>query len=411
MPSFSLPSRFVLVFAPLALVSTLHCSDSGTQPGSVDAGDTNPGADAGKADTGAKDAGVGDAGGDTGTEQETTIVVHITPGGADPVSIRGDKAPLNWDADAPMVNSGNGTFTYVVPKNIAKLEFKPRYKSTWARGPNYTVEHGKRIDVYPHFFTTSGTVTRGPEFQSAYLAKPRRIWTYLPPTYIENEAARFPVIYMHDGANLFDPNTAFGGVEWKVDETMNAGAESGAIREAIIIGVESTADRIDELTPSKDSSVGTGGHADEYIKMISLELKPKYDQTLRTLTTADQTGIMGSSLGGLVSVYAGAKYAGTFGLVGAMSPSTWWDGRMIIGVVMQMPLQPRPLKFYVDSGDSGASNDDVVNTADLAKAIKGMGYFDGKSLQYVVQQGASHSETYWAQRLPGALAFLLGPGR
>lgn len=400
--------RFFGLFAPLLVLSAVHCGSDSVSPATpaVDAG--TPKSDA-AAPADASSSGGSDAGDSGAPAEETTIVVHVTPS-AEPMFIRGDKAPLNWDADAPMTNLGNGQWSYTVPKDVASMEFKPRFKATWARGPNYVVKHGARVDVYPHFTTTAGTVTRSADFQSAYLPRARKLWTYLPPTYLENEAARFPVIYMHDGANLFDANTAFGGVEWGVDETMNAGAESGAIREAIIIGIDSTADRIDELTPSVDNSVPGGGRAEDYLKMLTLEIKPKMDQTLRTMPGRESTGIMGSSLGGLVSVYAGAKYAATFGFLGAMSPSTWWDNRMILGVVAQMG-QPRPAKVYVDSGNAGVSNDDVVNTADLANAYKTLGYVDGTTMKYVVQQGASHSETYWAQRLPAALAFLLGPGR
>ncbi len=396
------------LLAALLLAGGAHCGEGAQGPGAPDAslegGSSGP--DVSPGEGGTQSDGAPDA---KPKPSETTIVVHVSIS-PDPVFIRGDKTPLSWEADAPMTKTGDGEWTYVVPRDLPALEFKPRYRTTWARGPNYAVKKGSRVDVYPHFFTTQGTVTRGPEFQSAHLPRPRRLWTYLPPTYIENEAARFPVLYMHDGANLFSKDTAFGNVEWTVDETLDAGAESGAIREAIVIGVESTADRIDELTPSVDAGRGDGGRADDYLKMVTLEIKPTIDRTLRTLPARESTGVMGSSLGGLVSVYAGAKYAGVFGFVGAMSPSTWWDNRMILGVVARMgPV--RPLRFYVDSGDSGASNDGVADTRELARALSGIGYAEGTTLKYVVQPGAIHNETYWAQRLPAALAFLLGPGR
>ncbi len=339
----------------------------------------------------------------------TTIVVHASST-TEAMSLRGSQAPLSWEVDLPMRVTGPGEWTYVVPEVRGALEVKPRFRDTWARGPNYLAAKGKRTDLYPHFFTTAGVVTRGPVFQSAYLARPRRVWTYVPPTYVENEAARFPVLYMHDGANLFSRDTAFGGVEWRVDETMDAAAETAKIREAIVVGVESTDARIDELTPTRDASVGAGGKADDYLKMITEELKPGFDRTLRTLPGPESTGILGSSLGGLISVYAGCKQAGTFGFVGAMSPSVWWDNRMLLGVVSALGPS-RPARFYVDSGDSGASQDGMADTAELARRLRGVGYADGTSLKYVVQAGAQHNETYWAERLPGALEFLLGPGR
>jgi predicted alpha/beta superfamily hydrolase len=154
------------------------------------------------------------------------------------------------------------------------------------------------------------------------------------------------------------------------------------------------------------------GKGDLYVKMITDEIKPMVDAALRTLTTRDQTALIGSSLGGLISAYAGVYRSDTFGLIGAMSPSTWWNSTQILGQVATIPQQPqRALKVYVDSGDSGPSNDDVTNTATLAQTYKTDGYVEGTTLHYVVQPGGQHNETYWAQRLPGGLAFLLGPGR
>ena len=180
------------------------------------------------------------------------------------------------------------------------------------------------------------------------------------------------------------------------------------MREAILVGVENTAARIDEYTPTLDTSVGQGGNGDLYLRMLIEELKPKVDAELRTLPGPADTVIIGSSLGGLISSYAGVHHGGVFGCIGAMSPSTWWDNRYILTVVPQTSA-PRPLRVYVDSGDSGPSNDDVTNTADLAAAYRALGYADGSTLKYVVQAGATHTESAWASRLPGAFEFLLGP--
>jgi predicted alpha/beta superfamily hydrolase len=235
------------------------------------------------------------------------------------------------------------------------------------------------------------------------------VWVYLPPTYVENTTARFGVLYMHDAQNLFSPALAFGGNEWKVDETMDAASEDGTIRETIVVGVENTAARMDELTPTADPTYG-GGKADQYLSMLIDEIKPTIDKDLRTLPAREQTGIMGSSLGGLVSSYAGVQRADVFGLVGAMSPSTWWDGTVLLADVATTPTRPsKPVRVYVDSGDSGASNDDVTNTNELAARYRTVGYVDNKDLLHVVQVGGQHNEIYWAQRLPAALAFLLGP--
>jgi predicted alpha/beta superfamily hydrolase len=127
------------------------------------------------------------------------------------------------------------------------------------------------------------------------------------------------------------------------------------------------------------------------------------------LTGREDTFLMGSSLGGLISAYGGARKPSTFGTIGAMSPSTWWDNLMILNVVSTMAAAPsRPLKVYVDVG---TNNDGQSDTDQLASAYRSIGYVDDATLLYVVQQGASHNETYWRQRLPDALRFILGPRR
>ena len=342
----------------------------------------------------------------------TTFRIHYA-GQAGTLSLRGSATPLSWEKSVALAPAADPTVFVFQTKDITQeAEFKPMLGETWSRGPNYRVARGQTVDVYPHFVVAAGKVEKlYPAFVSQKLPSTRNVWAYLPPTYLENTAARMPVMYMHDAQNLFDPASAFGGNEWKVDETMNAGAEDGTIRETIIVGIENTPDRIGELTPTSDPQYG-GGKANAYLAMIAEEVKPKVDKDLRTLPGRADTAIMGSSLGGLVSIYAGVERADVFGLVAAMSPSTWWDNRYIVGHVGTLGQRAaRPLRVYVDSGDTGESNDDVANTKTLADAIAAQGYTSGKDLRYVVAKGAAHNETYWAARLPAALPFVLGPGR
>ena len=337
-----------------------------------------------------------------------TSSVTVPPG---QMGIRGSAGPLTWDKSVPLTVTMPGLYTWSSPDVKTDLEIKPLLGDTWSRGPNYHLKAGTTIDIYPHFVAQHGTVTKQyPSFVSTKLPSTRGVWVYLPPTYIENSDSRFGVLYMHDAQNLFDPAMAFGGNEWKVDETLDAGAEDGSIRETIVVGVENTADRMNELTPTPDMSEGgVGGKADQYLAMITDEIKPAVDKDLRTVPAREQTGIMGSSLGGLVSAYAGVRHADVFGLVGEMSPSTWWDNTMILGQVSTTPMHPaKPARVYVDSGDSGPSSDDVTNTTELAARYRTVGYVDNTTLLHVVQAGGQHNETYWAQRLPNALHFLLG---
>jgi predicted alpha/beta superfamily hydrolase len=340
----------------------------------------------------------------------TTLRIHY-PAGSHTLALRGDGGGLDWDRGVPVTAGADDTYSVTFSDLAAALQCKPLLDdAVWSRGPNYTIEPGATVDVYPHFTTVHGSVEKLiASFHSTLLGNDRTIWAYLPPSYAENPRARFPVVYMHDGQNLFDPALAFGGNEWKVDETLDAGAEDGSIAELVVIGIENTAQRIYEYTPTTDPGTPGGGGGDAYLAMITDELKPEVDALLRTLPDRAHTGMVGSSLGGLISAYAGVKRPDVFGLVGAMSPSTWWNGTVLIADVAAMPAAARPARVYVDSGDAGPSNDDVTNTTALAATYANLGYQSGVDLLHVVQSGGQHNEVYWAQRLPGALQFLFGP--
>ncbi|MBL8935504.1 MAG: alpha/beta hydrolase [Archangium sp.] len=394
------------------------------QPAGLDAGPVGGGlvgfggggaSGGGEAAGGGLAAAGGRSGGGSGVDAgvaSTTIRVHY-PTGTRRMFLRGSLAPLSWTAGVAMQQVDAETWEYSLPAHSTELEFKPRLDETeWSKGPNYVVKPGTTVDVFPRFFRDVGEVSRRwADFRSAALNNSRGVWVYLPPTYLENTTFRAPVVYMHDGQNLFDASTAFGGTEWQVDETMNRTANDGFIAEAIVVGPENTAARIDEYTPTSTTQYG-GGQGATYLRFLVDELKPAVDREYRTRPGRESTVVIGSSLGGLISTYAGVQKPEVFGNVGAMSPSTWWDNRWILGSVAGLRAPPlRPLKVYVDSGNAGTSMDDVTNTADLAQAWRDRGYADEVTLKYVVQNGASHNETYWAQRLPVALRFLLGPGR
>lgn len=348
---------------------------------------------------------------------DTVLRVHYPadPGFAQ-IAVRGSLAPLSWGRGQVMKRVDATTYQVRIRSLTAALEWKPLLDdATWSRGRNYRAEPGQTVDVYPHFRTTAGRYERRYlGFASRILGNTRNVWVYYPPSYTENPLARYPVVYMHDGQNLFDPRYAFGGNTWKVAETLDGGIDAldpnYSLPEVLVVGPENTADRIYEYTPTVgDDPDYTGGGGDKYLQFLIEELKPVIDRDLRTVPTAAATTLAGSSLGGLISAYAGARRADVFGRIGVFSPSTWWDNRYIIGAVKASPQ--RPLRVYVDSGDSGASKDDVDNTRDLAQAYRDIGYRDpgraDDTLLYVVQAGAVHNEVYWAQRLPAALRFLL----
>ena len=354
-------------------------------------------------DAGAADAGAPDAG------SLTVVRVHY-PSASGAMYLRGSVSPASWDAGLAMALGDADTWSLSLPGLSAPMELKPDLDdSNWAKGPNWTVHPGETLEVWPRFFTDVGQWSKKWDFTSTLLGNTRGVWVYLPPTSLENPTYRAPVLYMHDGQNLFDPAAAFGGVTWQVPETLDAAAQDASIREVIVVGPENTgASRLDEYTPTADPTYG-GGHGELYLRMLIEELKPKVDAELQTLPERDTTYLMGSSLGGLITSWAGVIHPDVFGRIGVVSPSTWWDNRVLITKVATTAGAPaRPTRVYLDCGDQ---NDDTANTTDLAATYRSLGYVDGQDFLFVVQAGAAHNETYWAQRLPAALRFLLGPAR
>lgn len=356
----------------------------------------------------APDAGL-DAGLDAGAGDGTTTVRVHYPTSGHTLAIRGAEQPLAWTSNTPTRVEADG-FTWKTRDLRTTTDFKPLLDGTrWSLGANYRVKPGESIDIYPRFESSTGSFSvRWANFSSPTLGRSRKVWVYLPPGYAENTLARYPVVYMHDGQNLFDRTAPFGC--WLADEALDHGAADGSIREAIVVGPEATSARMVDYTPTVDPGEGTGGGANAYVTSLVTELKPLVDRELRTLTGREHTAMIGSSLGGLVSAWSSVHFPSTFGLIGVMSPSTWWDNRVILGEVSSLRnAAVRPLRVYVDSGNAGASLDGYADTALLAERYRGAGFVDGSTFQYLLAQGHQHNESYWSLRLPGALRFVLGP--
>lgn len=399
----------------LLLVSLLLAACSGApsvQDGGVDGGASAGGGSAGggSAGGGGGSVGGGSAGGGSVDAGVVTTVRFHHPNVMN-LSVRGSRAPLNWNQGVALTRQGGGLFTFTVKDLNGPLELKPLVNDAqWSKGPNYVVQPGGTLDVYPRFTESQGEVgLKWPAFRSNVLGNDRGVWVYLPPTARENPAARFPVVYMHDGQNLFGTvNTGFGA--WMVQNAMNAGAEDGSIAEAIIIGSEHMgAQRIAEYTPTAVAQYPGSGKGELHLRMLVEELKPRVDAELPTKPGREHTVLMGSSLGGLMSAFGGVKRADVFGKVGVFSPSTWWDDRVLLGLVENSPAAPnRPLQVYLDCGTDG---DGQADTEALAAKYRALGYADGSTFKFVVEPGGKHDEASWSRRVPGALRFLLGPGR
>lgn len=246
---------------------------------------------------------------------------------------------------------------------------------------------------------------RHEQFHSEFLQEDRDVLVWLPPGYEPSTDVRYPVLYMHDGQNLFEPETAFNkGEHWRVGETATELIEAGRIEPLIIVGIYNTGEmRIDEYTPIEDKRLG-GGHADDYGRMIIEELKPLIDRTYRTRIDRDSTGIAGSSLGGLVSLHLGFTHAAVFSKVAALSPSVWWGRKAILKTVREARSKPR-LKLWVDMGTAEGRRG--LDDARLLKAaLVGLGFVDGVDLRYAEYEGATHTELAWSERVGPMLEWL-----
>lgn len=244
-----------------------------------------------------------------------------------------------------------------------------------------------------------------PKFHSRFLAHDRDISVYLPPQYEAQPDRRFPVLYMHDGQNLFDPRTSFvRGETWRIAESADAGIEAGEVEPLIIVGVANTGDeRLAEYTPVRDRKLG-GGDADKYGRLITEELMPFISANYRTLDGPENTGMGGSSLGGLATLYMGLRFSDIFGRLAVLSPSIWWGQRNIIQYVCDVRPNWRP-RIWLDIGDEEGKR--AVADADLlGRRLKAGGWRTDVDLHYERIAGGAHNELSWAARVRPMLRFL-----
>jgi predicted alpha/beta superfamily hydrolase len=258
--------------------------------------------------------------------------------------------------------------------------------------------------------TLTGHFQHHKEFRSRFLKTPRDVIVYLPPDYHTSPEARYPVLYMNDGQNLFDAATAFGGNEWGIDETAERMIQAGEIQPLIIVGIYNTGyTRLAEYTHVKDKR-GRGGRARAYGKLITNELKPLIDQTYRTLPDAANTGMGGSSLGGLVSLFFGLEHYELFGKLMVMSPSVWWANEAILKEVSKVRHKIRQ-KIWLDVGTQEDSRPEICvrQVRQLRDALIDKGWALNIDLMFVEDEGAGHNEWAWGHRAPMALKFLFPP--
>ena len=261
----------------------------------------------------------------------------------------------------------------------------------------------------------AGTVKVLRDVRSEELQNSRDILVYLPPSY-PTANRTYPTLYMHDGQNLFDEATSFAG-EWRVDEALETLAGEGI--EAIVVGLPNTgSDRLNEYSPFHDTRFG-GGRAADYVKFIVDTVRPLVDEAFRSTGDSGGTGIIGSSMGGLISLYAFFERPDVFGAVGAVSPSVGFARGALIEYLERARFVGG--RIYLDVGTNEGRPRDrdplglrgrpgayVRMVRDARDLLVRKGYREGSNLLYVEQEGAAHNEAAWAARLPQLLRFLLG---
>lgn len=260
--------------------------------------------------------------------------------------------------------------------------------------------------------TLTGDIRRHDNFRSAILNNDRTLLVYLPPGYEDDADRRYPVLYMHDGQNIFDASTSFAGVEWGVDEAAERLIDAGTIEPIIIVGIYNNADRMREYSPGPADQRGTS-----YTRFVVEEVIPFINRTYRVDPDRDKTGTAGSSLGGLISLYLAHEYPGVFGRCGVVSPSLGWQDRALLTRIEQGDKAwLRGCRIWVDMGtaEGGTAPPSrettlaVAHARDLAELLDRAGLIRGEGYEYLEIEGGRHNEQAWAGRIDRILTYLYG---
>lgn len=270
------------------------------------------------------------------------------------------------------------------------------------------------------FSDGTGALIRHADFGSRYIS-PRHVDVWYPPAYLTSPTVRYPVIYMHDGQNLFDPATSYGGVDWGMDEALLHFCRETGHPGAIIVGIWNSPLRLREYMPARPLTLPegqpllpaflekSGGEplSDAYLRFITTELKPFIDATYRTLPDQPHTFLMGSSMGGLISLYGLTEYPDVFGGAGCLS-THWPIGQepLVRYFGAALPRAGRH-KLYFDFGTTTLDADYEPYQRLMDELVQAASYTAGHDWLTQKFEGAEHSERAWRVRVQIPLAFLL----
>lgn len=260
---------------------------------------------------------------------------------------------------------------------------------------------------FPNSTATASVSVLDEAFPMDPLDRTRRVWIYLPPDY-ERSGRAYPVLYMHDGQNLFDDATSYAG-EWGVDETLDslhAAGDPGVI----VVGIDNGGEvRADEYSPWRNARLDSGGEGDAYVRFLAETLKPHIDSLYRTQPGPATTGVMGSSMGGLISLHAMAQAPDVFGVAGVFSPAFWFAPDIFDAAE---GMEPRPFtRIYMMTGalESAQGERDSVYVEDherMAATLTDAGFERGEHFRALVREDGWHAEWFWRREFAAAYQWM-----
>lgn len=354
----------------------------------------------------------------------------------DQVGLRGSALPLSWGRTLLAKQAAPGLYRVSVvfervPFGGQALQYKFKIDRPgaapddgWEQGRNHPLAFPSELQSVSRLFNApavplppqrTGHIERLPPLKSAHVSA-RGLQVWLPPGYEKEPQRRYPVLYLHDGQNVFDAEAA--GAEWQVDETAQRLVLAAAIEPVIIVAVDNGPDRFADytptemLTPAARSGTGRderrGGGGPRYARYLIEDLKPWIDQHYRTRPEPSSTSVGGSSLGGLISMWLVLHHADTFGAGLVVSPSIWWDDMFLMRDVRSTawagPARPR---VWLDMG--GQEGGGILQVSrQLRDALLARGWLADRTLGYMEQPDAGHDEAAWASRVEAMLRFLYG---
>jgi len=255
------------------------------------------------------------------------------------------------------------------------------------------------------------------EFRSRIFGNTRSLRVWLPPGYHDsaNAGRRYPVLYLNDGQNLFEPSTSFTGVDWQVDETADRLIRDGVIPPITIVGIDNTGrDRVREYMPYRSlQPMILRVQGERYPRFLMKEVMPFVARNYRVAPGPENTGLGGSSLGALISLYTAAVRTGMIGRLLLESPSLWASNRQMIKESRKVRVWPGRVFVAIGTAEAGQKDRDqsaVHDVQELVAILRRAG-LDEKRLASKIDEGATHHESAWARRFPEALAFLFGKQR